>query len=71
MAKVIRDEGHVEGYTVTLDRSEGGRYSVLGPVNGTTDVYSVRDHEDDAELGRGTRDEMIALVERLDNDRLS
>lgn len=55
---------------VTLDRSDCGRYSIIGPMDASCryaadGTYAVRDHEEDTVLGRGTRDDMIRLVEAL------
>lgn len=61
--RVDLDENE-DGHGATCDESRGRRYSVLGPSKGGS--YVAWDKAAAAELGVGTRDEMIGLVERQD-----
>ncbi|WP_410666431.1 hypothetical protein [Amycolatopsis sp. lyj-84] len=64
--RVIRDE-NPDGYAVTSDKSDGGRYSVYGPLN-RVGTYEAWDGHQGESLGKGSREEMIELVESLPGD---
>lgn len=74
--KILFDENTDGQYAATLDRTEGGRYSVLGPMDdeGKTDPnghYAAWDHEKAETLGTGTRDAMLKLIGEAPDDHLS
>jgi len=70
MARVEIDPGIGSSTRGTFDRSAGHRYSILGPVDhqGRGDDnghYVLRDHEIGENIMTGTREEMIAEIERI------
>lgn len=74
--KILFDENPGGQFLATLDRTEGRRYSVLGPMDdegkhSADGHYKAWDHEEAEELGTGTRDEMLKLISEAPDDHLS